>query len=87
MEKPHTGLDECPRILLSGFRAGNSALAIRVQRADIAKVSVRLAEMSSSLTLRPWGEATGAAGASPGRGDDLLEINIVFAPAATPLEA
>ena len=64
-----------------------SLTIIRVQRADIAKVSVRLAEMSSSLTLRPWGEATGAAGASPGRGDDLLEINIVFAPAATPLEA
>ena len=65
-----------------------SLTIIRVQRADIAKVSaLRLAEMSSSLTLRPWGEATGAAGASPGRGDDLLEINIVFAPAATPLEA
>ena len=25
MEKPHTGLDECPRILLSCFRARNSA--------------------------------------------------------------
>ena len=25
MEKPHTGLDECPRILLSGFRAKNFA--------------------------------------------------------------
>ena len=24
MEKPHTGFDECPRILLSCFRAGNS---------------------------------------------------------------
>ena len=24
MEKPHTGLDECPRILLSCFRARNS---------------------------------------------------------------
>ena len=24
VEKPHTGLDECPRILLSGFRARNS---------------------------------------------------------------
>ena len=25
MEKPHTGLDECPRILLSCFRARNSS--------------------------------------------------------------
>ena len=25
MEKPHTGLDECPRILLASFRARNSA--------------------------------------------------------------
>ena len=25
MDKPHTGLDECPRILLSCFRARNSA--------------------------------------------------------------
>ena len=27
MEKPHTGLDECPRILLSCFRARNSVSA------------------------------------------------------------
>ena len=30
MEKPHTGLDECPRILLSCFRARNSALCSTV---------------------------------------------------------
>ena len=28
MEKPHTGLDECPRILLSCFRARNSGLLL-----------------------------------------------------------
>ena len=28
MEKPHTGLDECPRILLSCFRARNSDFGV-----------------------------------------------------------
>ena len=30
MEKPHTGLDECPRILLSCFKARNSGSPLRL---------------------------------------------------------
>ena len=37
MEKPHTGLDECPRILLSCFTARNSVGA-RVQQCRLCKL-------------------------------------------------
>ena len=41
MDKPHTGLDECPRILLSCFRAWNSGCRRRRRKRSAATPSSR----------------------------------------------
>ena len=48
MEKLHTGLDECPRILLSCFRARNSGI--------MAKQSTARNFRPSNLGPKIWGD-------------------------------
>ena len=54
MEQPHTGLDECPRILLSCFRARNSETGLELADTQVAQGQTGRERSDSSAAFIRW---------------------------------